>query len=310
MRIVIELLRRSDSQSPPRRRHSLIGTVTSALVAIALSAAADRVARAGDSDPTLVCPSASSGEPYFEYPKFGLRSPIFEPLLKAVAVKACSASPTGADAAPVNIVNNRPVAIFVGFTTIDHKPGPIKWGAGCKTSGAGAKIEAGATCAAKVASSGVATRFCATLNQTPADCFNAQANRQTMAETNFEPASHGGCFNQGACVWYDISVIPTSCIDALWKRNQCANTGGASYNLPVSLGCSGATTYACAGPATSKFGSGYPANCGDPDAICSGGPKCLNAHFYPMFDPPESKYQPNSVCLGGRTLTITFLAGK
>jgi hypothetical protein len=141
------------------------------------------------------------------------------------------------------------------------------------------------------------------------DCFNAQANNQTMVETTFQP-NGPGCFNQGNCVWYDISTIPSTCTDALWKQNDCANTGGASYNLPVSLACGGTAYYTCKGPTSGTYGnSNYPSNCGNPNSICLSGPSCQNAYFYPMFSPPENQYQPNRACLGGQVLTITFPSG-
>ena len=132
-----------------------------------------------------------------------------------------------------------------------------------------------------------------------------------MVETNFEPASNPGCFNKGNCVWFDISVIPSTCTDTLWKANQCAGTGGAAYNLPVSVACNGNTIYTCQGPASTKYGTAnYPSMCGNPNAICQGSANCLNAYFYPMFDPPENQYQPNTACLSGQTLTVNFLAGQ
>jgi hypothetical protein len=157
-----------------------------------------------------------------------LRGKIFsitDPQLKAVAVKACNPPLLGGTSSSVNIVNGRNAPIFVGFTTIDHKPGPVTWGNGCTKTGTRAMIANGATCIAMVSSNGVASRFCASLSGVPTDCFNAQVNHQTMVETNFEPASNPGCFNKGNCVWFDISVIPSTCTDALWKQNQCAGTG-------------------------------------------------------------------------------------
>jgi hypothetical protein len=208
-------------------------------------------------------------------------------------------------------VNYRPSLLFVGFTADTHKPGPITWGAGCIKYGTGAIIRPHATCSAQVVNNAVPTRFCADTRGVPTDCFNAQANHQTMIETIFEPATNPGCFNKGSCVWFDLSVIPSTCTDALWKSDRCAKAGGASYNLPVSLACNGNTVYTCRGPQNGTYGSAnYPSNCGNPDAICQSGPNCQNAYFYPMFVPPENKYQPNSVCLGGQILTVRFLPGQ
>lgn len=231
-----------------------------------------------------------------------------------------------AGATPVNIVNNNSAPIYVSFTLLNHTAGPIKWnssGSGCSKTGATPAaaftlIEPGTTCSATVDSAAGSSRFCAkTGNTAPDDCMNAQTEHLTMVESNFESASNPGCFGKGDCVWYDISVIPSTCTDALWKSNQCANTGGAAYNLPVTLSCSGMPTYTCQGPQNKTYGSeNYPSNCGNPNGKCAvgtfpNGAACVNgvsAYFYPMFVPPENAYQPNAVCLSG-TLTVTFLSG-
>ncbi|MFZ1135335.1 MAG: hypothetical protein WAN69_10330, partial [Candidatus Korobacteraceae bacterium] len=171
-----------------------------------------------------------------------------------------------ADTVTVSILNSQAVPIYVSFTTLTHAPGVITWnssGNGCLNTGKGAnsaytQINANQTCTASVDTSSSSSRFCAALNAAPADCMNAQTQHLTMVETNFEAASNPGCFNSGAaCVWYDISVIPSTCTDTLWKQNQCANTGGASYNLPVTLACSGNPSepvYTCQGPTSSAYG--------------------------------------------------------
>ena len=133
-----------------------------------------------------------------------------------------------------------------------------------------------------------------------------------MIETNFLPASNGGCFSQGACVWYDISVIPSTCTDSAWAANQCAGTGGASYNLPVQTTCGGTATYTCQGPQNTTWGpENYPSSCGNPNATCTGNsPGCVNAYFFPMFSGTPSKHQPNQGCYGGNVLGITFMSGS
>jgi hypothetical protein len=230
-----------------------------------------------------------------------------------------------ADTVTVSIVNSQAVPIYVSFTTLNQAPGVITWnssGNGCLNTGKGAnaaytQINAGQTCTASVDTSSSSTRFCAATNAAPTNCMNAQTQHLTMVETNFEAASNPGCFNSGAaCVWYDISVIPSTCTDTLWKQNQCANTGGASYNLPVTLSCSGNPSepvYTCQGPTKGTYGpENYPSKCGNPNATCATGtPNCTNGvstYFYPMFDPPENTYQPNAVCVKG-SLSINFLAG-
>src|SRR5262252_4174434 len=167
---------------------------------------------------------------------------------KAVVLLAllCVSSIALADIVTVSIVNSQAVPIYVSFTTLNQAPGVITWnssGNGCLSTGKGAnaaytQINAGQTCTASVDTSSSSTRFCAATNVAPTNCMNAQTQHLTMVETNFEAASNPGCFSSGAaCVWYDISVIPSTCTDALWKQNQCANTGGASYNLPVTVSC-------------------------------------------------------------------------
>ncbi|WP_156964669.1 hypothetical protein [Methylocapsa aurea] len=278
---------------------------------IAAMLASPSIVLAAQNNLTLICPSDATSEPQFKDANTDAILPITDPQLKAVAVESCNPALSVVKSAPVKIVNLRSAPIFVSFTTSDFKSGPITWGAGCTTSGTGARIAAGATCLATVSSNGMSSRFCAALNQPPANCYNAQANHQTMIETIFLPVGAPGCFKTGNCVWFDISVIPSNCTDALWKRNQCARTGGASYNLPVTLGCSGVTYYACQGPANNTYGpENYPSHCGNPFAACESTPSCQNAYFYPMFDPPANKYQPNNYCKGGQVFTITFPSGQ
>ena len=227
-----------------------------------------------------------------------------------------------AQGVPVALVNSRTVPIQVSFTLKNHTAGPITWGTNCTQTGTTvfasyATIAAGQTCSATVDPSAGSSRFCATLGSEATDCMNGQANHLTLVETTFQPASAPGCFGKGACVWYDISVIPATCTDQLWKKDQCKGTGGASYNLPVRLACahnSAEPIYTCKGPTSTKYGSeNYPSNCGNPNAKCATGtPGCRNgvsAYFYPMFDPPENAYQPNAVCLSG-TFTAVFLPGN
>ena len=165
-----------------------------------------------------------------------------------------------ADTVTVSIVNSQAVPIYVSFTTLNQAPGVITWnssGSGCANTGKGAnaaytQINAKQTCTASVDTSSSSSRFCAALDKAPANCMNAQTQHLTMVETNFEAASNSGCFNSGAaCVWYDFSVIPSTCTDTLWKQNQCANTGGASYNLP-------ALAASCLGVPVAQVAFGFP----------------------------------------------------
>lgn len=221
------------------------------------------------------------------------------------AVGVSSRTDTSSGGTPVVIVNRQGVSLYVAFTNQLHQPGAITWGAGCTPSGKGALVAGGTTCTATVINNGIPTRFCASRTVMPTDCWNAQTLHQTMVETNFQAS----CFGKGSCVWYDISVIPSTCTNALWAANQCANAGGASYNVPVSLSCPGSATYTCQGPASSKYGAAnYPSNCGNPNATCTGNTsQCLNAYFYPMAG---MNPQPNTVCLAGQPFTITYLAGQ
>lgn len=295
-------------------------TNTALSFALAIGLAATGLGLAGSLSPAaaakelkLVCPTDGGDGYAFKDQRTKETTPIRDPQLKAIAERACKGPKLDStDAAgPVKIVNKQSVPIYVGFTASGGTPGSITWGSGCSKSGNGAKIAAGATCQASVTADGTSTRFCADTASVPANCFEAQQNHQTMIETNFEPASNGGCFNQGNCVWFDISLIPSTCTDQLWDENQCANTGGASYNLPVQVACGSSTVYTCQGPVSSAWGpENYPSKCGNPDATCQSSANCQNAYFYPMFDPPENAYQPNTVCTAAQTLTITFLAGE
>jgi hypothetical protein len=229
---------------------------------------------------------------------------------------------------PVTIVNNQSTSIFVSFTLgdVNQSPGDINWGDGCinpgKTGNASyTTIPKNGSCNATVSptldanNNPINSRFCASLTSAPSNCMDAQYTNLTMIETIFAVYNPPYvCSNKLNCVFYDISVIPQYCTDALWKSNQCAGTGGAAYNLPVQLSCSGQPTYTCQGPVSDEYGSeNYPSSCGDPScATVAGG--CgsykIPAYFYPMFVPPENAYQPGAYCLNGNALTITFLAGQ
>jgi hypothetical protein len=138
------------------------------------------------------------------------------------------------------------------------------------------------------------------------NCNNAQANNQTIVKTNFGTGSNEVCYptSQSSCVWYDISVIPQNCTNNAWTADRCANTGGASYNLPVSLACTDQAAYTCMGPTSGAYGpANHPSKCGNPLATCYGNsPSCANAYFWPMF----GITQPDTECLSGQTLTITL----
>ena len=259
---------------------------------------------------------------------YGLASPVFAANPPPPPGKAQIANQTGAD-------------IWVGFWS---PASTITWGSGCQQLAASkttAKVLKGATCIATVTSTNVRSRFCASKTAGAVNCSVAQQQHLTVIETNFQP----NCFGtKSSCIWYDISVIPLNpvqagygyCTDCTWNGNTkdptcklkpknansyCARTGQVAYNLPVQLSCSKQPTYICRGPLSTKgpgsitYGQAYPSNCGNPNATCACGspgcPKanCVATYFYPMFYPPENKYQPNAACPGGQTLAIDFLSG-
>ncbi|WP_156898080.1 hypothetical protein [Methylocapsa acidiphila] len=241
---------------------------------------------------------------------------IADPGDRAIATKACNPRVLGANAnVNVSVTNNNANTIYVAFTDYaTQTPGQITWSGNCSVVNYQVVIPKGTTCTASVPAAAGITRFCAFTNQVPVgqtpNCNLAQTHNQTMVETNFGTGSSGVCYptSQSTCVWYDISVIPQNCTPSAWRQNHCQDTGGAAYNLPVSLACQGQPTYTCKGPPSNiPFGNAnYPSNCGVPTANCVGNsPVCDNAYFWPTPSP-----QPNSECLAGQTLVITFLAGS
>ena len=250
-------------------------------------------------------------------------------LLPASHPDAHGAAATSQPLVTVEIANSRSTPIYVSFTRQDQSAGTINWnstGSGCTATGSGTHaayttIAANQTCTATIPTDNGSSRFCAALDAAPANCMNAQTEHLTMVETNFVASDQ--CFGTNVpCVWYDISVIPSTCTDALWDSDQCKGTGGASYNLPVSLSCAGnpaMPVYTCQGPTNTTYGpENYPSNCGNPNGTCAvGTPKCTDgvaAYFYPMFDPPENAHQPNAVCVkgtgAGAVLSVDFLSGQ
>jgi hypothetical protein len=242
-------------------------------------------------------------------------------LLVAQAIGADQAASQAVEAAAtvrVVVRNQQSQTIYVAFTLgAGQVAGPIDW-SNCKGSVRNNQvaIPSGMSCLAQVPTMAGSSRFCASTSQMAnPNCYQAQVNHQTMVETTFA-AKAAGCYptTLSSCVWYDISLIPSNCTDALWQsqsQRYCSNTGGAAYNLPVQLSCQGQPTYTCQGPPANTYGnSGYPANCGNPSATCTGNSQsCVNAYFHPMFVPPYNTHQPNAQCPAGSTLQIVFLAG-
>jgi hypothetical protein len=269
-------------------------------------------------DWTLVCPQGSTGEPYFHAPiGSGLTVAIVDPAMRAVASSLCKlTTQTATTNYPVTVANQGASTIYVAFTNYStQQPATITW-TNCSVANNQAVIPKGVTCSAQVPVTAGMTRFCASTTQVPIgqtpNCNLAQTHNQTMVETNFGTGANGVCFPTSltSCVWYDISVIPQNCTPSAWSLNFCANTGGASYNLPVSLAASGQVTFTCQGPqSNTPYGNAnYPTKCGVPTMSapgCVGNTQtCVNAYFFPTPTP-----QPN-VEAQGPTLVITFLAGS
>jgi hypothetical protein len=286
--------------------------------------------RGFDRDLAVVCPQDGSGEPRFLDRASGRTFGIADAPLRAVARKTCELAPTSSSSGEVIIDNQTGSTLYVGFSP--QSGASITWGGGCLSpiKGLTVKILKATTCKATVTDSvaNPGSRFCAasTIGPTGLDCAMAQQNHQTLIEPYFEPAP---CFGAGSsnCIWYDISVIPAHCTDDTpygsknsdWHSDYCAATGGASYNLPVTISCAGQAaepTFTCQGPpfATGKLAAaGYPRRCGNPSGRCIGGARqqCTNgveAYFYPM-SVINANHQPVGVCPGGQSLVITFLAG-
>jgi hypothetical protein len=267
-------------------------------------------------DWVLICPEGSSGEPKFQ-DQYGNIFAIHDRGERAIAAKACNPDITGGEEnvnANVSVTNSGANTIYVAFTNYSTQlPGVITWSASCTVANSRVILATGQTCTATVPATAGISRFCASTSPTPVgqvpNCNLAQTHNQTIVETNFGAGANGVCYptNLSSCAWYDISVIPQNCTPQAWALNSCQNTGGASYNLPISLACSGEPTYTCQGPTSPiPYGNAnYPSNCGSPTANCAGNsPTCSNAYFWPTPSP-----SPNSECQPGQTLVINFLAG-
>lgn len=267
-------------------------------------------------DVSLVCPSRDGDKPMFRDASTGRVYPIGDPHLRAVAAKACKAEVLHAGVAttvPVSVSNSRSSTLYVTFSLQNGTPGPIHWAANsnCTLSGSGIAIAAGQSCSATVDATAGSTRFCAAHGAAPTNCYDAQANHQTMVETTFVTATQ--CFPKGQpCVYFDISLIPTNCTDAAWALDQCQGTGGASYNLPVAVGCDTTTTFACMGPTNGAWGTEqYPSNCGNPNGTCVGSASnCVNAYFFPMFSGVPATHQPTGGCFKGKVFEVVWLSGS
>jgi hypothetical protein len=226
------------------------------------------------------------------------------------------------------IANQRQSAIYVTCSSgIFAATGPctLTWGSGCQSNGQSDKgiyaiVAPGTTCQVSVASSTGPSRLCA--SETSADvpdCWQAQWNHVTLLETNFTTSE----------VFYDLSIIPLNfgtpgCFNDQWEQDFCNASGQASYNLPVSFGCSldPAVYFTCQGPASQKWGAMnlYPGTCGNPPkalddpSLCVCGQACspcnVTTFFYPMATLPEGTKTPVRSCASTGTLEATFLAGS
>ncbi|MGJ0506582.1 MAG: hypothetical protein ACR652_05485 [Methylocystis sp.] len=227
------------------------------------------------------------------------------------------------DAVTVDIVNRRPVPIYVVFSSRTSLPAQASWTASCLRFNNEVRIFPGQTCRASVPTSVGPSRICA--SETPTapgkspNCYDAQRTNQTIIDTNFSLAA--GCYpGQKGCVWYSVNVAPANCTDCEWQANNCRDEGGPAYNLPVRLSCAGSPSFTCRGPVApvGAYGAKYPANCGAPYVYpnCIGGvtATCLQAYFYPMSASGACKYpatlpQPIAQCAQGQTLLVNFLDG-
>jgi hypothetical protein len=283
----------------PARRASLIHGLWFLVLVIAYVLTSPHPVLAA-ADWILLCPQGGTGEPQYQDQR-GVVFPIINPGERAIAHKVCNPNfSQGAINVAVSVTNSGANTIYVAFTNyLTQMPGQITW-TNCTVVNYQVTIPAGnTTCNASVPSTAGMTRFCAFTSQVPTgkspNCNLAQAHNQTIIETNFGTGSNGVCFpaTLSSCVWYDISVIPQNCTPAAWTLNTCQNTGGASYNLPVSLASNGEPTYTCAGPpsGTPYGNANYPSNCGNPVANCVGNvPTCNNAYFFPTPSPsPNSE---------------------
>lgn len=270
-----------------------------------------------DAHLVLLCRDGGSRRPVFENRRTGAIFPIENPRQRAIAKKVCEREQLGAvESGVVKLVNDRSEPIFVGYSGA----GAIDWQAttGCipvATGAGGVEITGNSFCIATVTATNSGSRFCASLTAPP-NCLEAQNNHVTLIEPTFDTSTQCSWTHQaGTCVAYDISIIPVGCTDEAWKADNCAKAGGASYNLPVELSCTGQPAdpvFTCQGPVPNSAADPqkYPSGCGNPDATCVGNARsCVNAYFFPMFSGPPAAHQPVGVCSGGRTLTMTFFAG-
>jgi hypothetical protein len=299
---------------PARTQWRFLASLQFLALALAYLVSGPQPAHAAPGDWTLVCPQGNAGEPSFHAPiGSGLTVAIVDPAVRAIASGLCKlTTPTSTANYPVTVTNQGASTIYVAFTNYStQQPATITW-TNCSVANNQAVIPTGVTCSAQVPITVGMTRFCASttevpIGQTP-NCNLAQTHNQTMVETNFGTGANGVCFptTLASCVWYDISVIPQNCTPQAWSTNGCMNTGGASYNLPVSLAASGQVTFTCKGPPNSA-NSNYPSNCGvptmSPPGCVGNSPTCVNAYFFPTPTP-----QPN-VEAQGSTLVIKFLPG-
>jgi hypothetical protein len=131
-----------------------------------------------------------------------------------------SAIVTSQASAQVNVTvqNQQRQTIYVAFTLgAGQVPGPINWGnCAASVSNNQVAIGPGVSCNAVVPTASSSSRFCASTSSmgTTRNCYNAQANHQTMVETTFGSYATN-CYptSMASCVWYDISVIPQNCTD-------------------------------------------------------------------------------------------------
>ena len=206
-------------------------------------------------------------------------------------------------------------AIAAGARSIGRPPAAAYRSA---NGAGGVKIAGNSACIATVMATNSGSRFCASL-EAPPNCTEAQNDHVALvdrAELRRQPAMQLDASGRHLRrLRHQHRADLWAARTEAWKADSCAKAGGASYNLPVELSCSGQPSdpglyLPGTGPGQQCRPAGIYDNCGNPDATCVGNSRaCVNAYFFPMFSGSAAAHQPVGVCSGGRTLTVTFFAG-
>jgi len=227
-------------------------------------------------------------------------------------------------ASTVGFLNRSSRTLYVSFAVQPGRIAQILWSPACERFNDQVRLGPGQSCSASIPSSVGPSRFCAAENPAPAgrgpNCNDAELQNQTVIQTNFTNGQGCRPMTQASCLWYNISIAAENCTNCDWNADNCKDTGGAAYNVPVQLSCRSGPTFTCRGPVAplGVYGVNYPTNCGTPfnQPTCIGGPNgaCQQAFFYPMSTSgacayPASRPQPIGQCQQGEALVVTFLEG-